>query len=223
MDKQSLSALVKDWGYRMLPPPHPRSLGHGGLVVAVRKEPTGLHFDPERLHLRLVDATGRAKWTTVSRLSPLEGTRRLCPGIVSLHDRSGRRVDFFAFGGSVEPSSPADQTVVVLRSPAPVLELTAQKETVADQLADETELLMAEAEAKWGPDEAGFERRLAGVGPLEFYLAVLHTILGRYQPDDILCTAYHDLCAALEQEKEWLVAERFWPAKPRQVEELLAA
>lgn len=222
MDEQSLLALVKDWGYRVLPPPHPHSLGYSGLVVAVRKEPTGLHFDPERLHLRLVDHTGRARWTTVSRLSPLEGTRRLCPGMISLHDRSGKRVDFFAFGGLVESSSLADQTVMVLRSPSPLLELTAQKETVADQLADETELLVAEAEAKWGPDEAGFERRLAGVEPLEFYLAVLHTVLDRYQPDDVLCAAYHDLCAALEGEKEWLVGERSWPARPRQVEELLA-
>lgn len=222
MSEQSLLELMKDWGYYPLARPHPDSPGYGGLLVAIRKEPTGKHFDAQALHLRLRDEYGGARWRTLSWLSPLEDTGHICPGMVTLQDRSGKQVEFFTFGGSLEVTSGPGEMVYSLRSPAPVLELNAQEETVSDQLAAETEELLGRIEVKWGKDEKGFSRRLAKVDALQFYLATLASILHRYAQVRILEKAHHDLFATLRGEREWLVEKHLWPAKPLVLENLLA-
>jgi len=97
-------------------------------------------------------------------------------------------------------TSRVEEMVYSLRSPAPVLELTAQEETVSDQLAAETEELLGRIEVKWGKDENGFNRRLAKVDALQFYLSTLASILYRYEQGHILEKAHHDLFAALRRE-----------------------
>jgi hypothetical protein len=223
MGEQSVLELVKDWGYYPLPQSHPDSPGYSGLLVAIREQPTGKHFDPETLHLRLRDEHGLARWRTLSWLTPLEaGTSHACPGLVTLRDRSGKRVDFFVFGGTLEPVSGPGEMVYVLRSPAPVLELTAHDETVADQLASETESLMGEMEEGWGLDEQGYERRLAAAEPLQFYLGAVQAILLHYERAQVLEEAYHQLYDWLRREKEWLIEQDRWPAQPHTLEHLLA-
>jgi hypothetical protein len=116
---------MKDWGYYTLEKPHPGSPGYTGLVVAIRKQPTVKHFDPETVHLCRRDDYGLPKGTTVSLISPLaEETGTVCPGIIRLRDRTGREVDFYTFGGSLETAVRSGEMVVVVRSPAPILELT---------------------------------------------------------------------------------------------------
>ena len=222
MNEQRVVELIKNWGYYTLPKPHPDSLGHSGLLVAIRKESTGKHFDPQTLHLRLRDEYSGVRWRALSWLSPLEGPGHVCPGIVTLQDRSGKQVEFFTFGGSLEVTLEPEKMVYSLRSPAPVLELTAPKETVPDQLAAETEELLGRIEVKWGTDEKGFSQRLAEVDSLQFYLATLGSILHHYEQAHILEETYHELFAALQREREWLVEKHLWPAKPSVLEDLLA-
>jgi hypothetical protein len=222
LSEQSHLELMKDWGYYPLAGPHPDSPGYGGLLVAIRKEPTGKHFDAQTLHLRLRDEYGQASWRTLSWLSSLEDIAHVCPGMITLQDRSGKQVEFFAFGGSLEMTSGVEEMIYSLRSPAPVLELTAHEETASDQLAAETEELLAKIEVKWGKDEKGFNRRLAEVDALQFYLSTLASILHRYEQVHILETAHHDLFTTLRREREWLVEKHLWPDKPLALEDLLA-
>jgi hypothetical protein len=220
--EQSVFELMKNWGYYPLAKSHPESLGYTGLLVAIRHEPTGKHFDPQALHLHLRDESCSAKWRTLSWLSPLEGTGHVCPGAVTLEDRSGKEIQFFTFGGSLEMTSGSGEMVYSLQSPAPVLELVAPEETIPDQLAAETEELLGRIEVKWGEDEEGFRRRLAEVDPLQFYIATLGSILHHYEQIHILEEAYHELVAALRQEREWLIEKHLWPAKSLALEDLLA-
>ena len=222
MNEQSVLELMKSWGYHPLAKPHPGSPGHTGLLVAIRKEPTDKHFDPQTLHLRLRDEYGGAGWKTLSWLSPLEGSGHVCPGTVTLKDRSGRQIEFFTFGGSLEMTSGPGEMAYSLRSPAPVLELTAHEETVPDQLAAEAEELLARIEVKWGTDEKGFNRQLAEVDPLQFYLSALASIVNHYEQVQVLEEAYHELSLALCREREWLVEKSLWLAKPLALEDLLA-
>jgi hypothetical protein len=222
MNEQSVFELMKNWGYYPLAKPHPGSPGHTGLLVAIRKEPTGKHFDPQMLHLRLRDEYGGAEWKTLSWLSPLEGVGHACPGTITLQDRLGKLVEFFTFGGSLGMTSGPGEMIYSLHSPAPVLELTAQEETFPDQLAIETEEQLGKIEVKWGKDEKGFSRRLAEVDSLQFYLATLGSILRHYEQVDILEKAHREFFAALRREREWLVQKRLWPAKPLALEDLLA-
>jgi hypothetical protein len=222
MNEQSVFDLIKDWGYYPLAKSHPDSLGHTGLLVAIRKEPTGKHFDPQTLHLRLRDEYGGAGWKTLSWLSPLEGVGHACPGMITLRDQPGNLVEFFTFGGSLEMTLGPGEMIYSLRSPAPVLEVTAPEETVPDQLAAEVEGLLARIEVKWRKDEKGFNRRLAEVDSLQFYLSALASILNRYEQVHVLEEAHHEFFVALRREKEWLIEKLLWPAKPLALEILLA-
>jgi hypothetical protein len=222
VSEQSVLELMKNWGYYSLAKPHPDSPGHSGLLAAIREEPTGKHFDVQKLHLRLRDEYGRAKSRTFIWISPLEGAGHVCPGTVTLEDRLGKQVEFFTFGGSLEMTLGSGEVVYSLRSPAPVLDLTMPEETVPDQLASETEELLGRIGAKWEEDEGGFSQRLAEVDSLQFYLAALGSILHHYQQAHVLEESHHEFIAVLRREREWLIEKSLWPAKSLVLEDLLA-
>jgi hypothetical protein len=135
MDERAVLEVVRDLGYQLLPQTHRHSPGGSGLLVAIRREPTGKHYDPTTMHLRLRDVHGMAKQRSLSLLSPGPDSDRVCPGRVILSDRLDKGVEFFAFGGSLEVIPAPDAQVYVLHSPAPILALVAEEETVADLLA----------------------------------------------------------------------------------------
>jgi hypothetical protein len=222
MSGGSVLELMKDWGYYPMAKPHPDSPGYEGLLVAIRREPTGTHFDPQAMHLRLRDEYGLASWRTLSWLSPFESSGRVCPGMVTLHDWSDKRVYFFTFGGSLEPTPGVDVMVYELRSPAPVLEFSGRDETVPHQLGSEMEELLGEIEITWGADEKGFSRRLAETEPLDFYLSTLRSILQRCEHNYAMEEVYHDLHDALQREKKRLVENGQWRVEPPLLESLLA-
>jgi len=222
MDGGSLLGPTMDWGYYLLPQSHRDSPGYAGVLIVIREQPTGKHFDPKTLYLPVRDVEGVAKWTKLSWSSPPTDSNHVCPGRVILSDRFDKRVEFFTFGGSLEVTSGSGEMVCSLHSPAPVLELVAQQETIPDQLASETEALMGKIRAKWELDDRGFNQRLAEVNPLQFYLATLQSILLQYKHTPTLAEVYHELRDALLREKEWLVAKDLWPVDSLRLEDLLA-
>ena len=227
MEEQSILHLMENWGYYLLPQSHPDSPGYTGLLVAIRKQPTEKHFDPKTMRLRLRDKYDQAKWTTLGLHSPQElpikASIHVCPGEVILRDRTDKRAIFFVFGGSLEAVSVPGETVYSIRSPAPILKLTDDPESVPDQLASETEALIGELEVKWGANEEGFARRLAQVEPFQFYLATLQAILTRYERDHhILEETFHEFYLALRHEKGRLMERGQWPATLPTLGELLA-
>jgi hypothetical protein len=228
MEEQSILHLMENWGYYLLPKSHPDSPGYTGLLVAIRKLPTEKHFDPKTIRLRLRDEYDQARWTTLGLHSPVElpikASIHACPGEVILRDHTDKRADFFVFGGSLEAVSVPGETVYSLRSPAPILRLTDDPESVPDQVASETEALIGELRVRWGSDEEGFARRLAQVDPFQFYLATLQAILARYERDHhALQDAFHVFYLALRDEKRRLMDGGQWPAILPALEELLAS
>jgi hypothetical protein len=226
MEEQSILHLMENWGYYLLPKSHPDSPGYTGLLVAIRKKPTEKHFDPQTMRLRLRDKHNEAKWTTLGLHSPVElpikASLHACPGEVILRDRTDKRANFFVFGGSLEAVSVPSETVYSLRSPAPILQLTDDPETVPDQLASETQALIGELQVRWGSDEEGFARRLAQVDPLQFYVATLETILAHYEQDHTLQETFHEFYLALRNGKGRLMERGQWPTTPPRLEALLA-
>jgi hypothetical protein len=220
-NEQSISKIMEHWGYYLLSPSHRHSPGYSGLLVAIRKQPTGKHYDPKTLRLPLGDAKGTVTWRTFSWLSPAAHSSHVCPGRVILSDRFDKRIEFFTFGGSLEVTWEQGEMMCLLRSAAPILGLTLPETTIPDQLASEIESLIAEAHARWGRNDEGFSRRLAEVDPFAFYLASMHSILLRLEHVRALERTYHVLCEALHREKNWLVAEGLWPANPPMLEDLL--
>ena len=222
LDVQALSELIAGQGFALLPPSHHGSLGCSGLLVAIRKQPTSEHFDPERLILALRDDSGVHRWRTLSLLSPPLKSVRVCPGRMILEDRFEKRLEFFTFGGTLDVITRLGEMQCFIRSPVPILELVAEKETVVEHLASEAESLWAEIRARWGIDDDGFERRLAQVAPLQLYTATLHSILSRWESAPVLEQTYHESWEVLCHEKQWLVAQGLWPSTPLTLELLLA-
>jgi len=222
MNEQSIVHRMEHWGYYLLPRSHPHSPGYTGLLVAIRKTPTKAHFDPKSMRLRLRDKDSIASWTTLRVKTPHRGSRHLCPGRVVLRDRMDKQVEFFAFGGSLEAASVPGETVYSLRSPAPILEITNRLESIPDQLASETEVMIGELQARWEANDEEFARRLAQVDPLQFYLASLHSILVRYKQSSTLQRSFPGFYVVLLEETEWLAEAGQWPVAPPRLEELLA-
>jgi hypothetical protein len=160
---------------------------------------------------------------SLSLLSPGPDSDYVCPGRVFLSDRFDKRVEFFTFGGSLEVIPAPDAQVYALRSPVPVLALVTAEETIANQLTTETESLLAKIEVKWGHDEDGFNQRLAEIGPLQFYVGILHSLLEQHEHCRPPAETYHELCSVLRHEKSWLDGQKLWPAEPPMLEDLLAS
>jgi len=220
MDEQSILRRMEYWGYYLLPKSHPNSLGYTGLVVPIRETPTGEHYDPESIHLRIIEKDKDMYWATFRLKVLFQKSRNIGPGQVTLRDRTDNRVKFFTFGGLLEAVSVPGETVYSLRSPAPILDLNGSLESVADQLAFETEAMIAKQDARWGLNERGFLRRLAEADPFEFYLATLYSILQHYEQYSALRMSFRHFYAALLREKKWLLEADQWPLIPRELNQL---
>jgi hypothetical protein len=222
MDKDSILTAVEGWGYRAFPRPDDGDFGYGRLLVAIRQQPTQHHFDPERLRFRLRDPQGEVRWRTASWRTPVNESGGICAGPVILTDRYDKQVEFFTFGGSVDSFAGVHTLVYAFRSPAPILEFTSPEETVSDQLACEAEGILAELEERWEEQyDKGFAERLTEIEPTTLYVAILNTVLLRYQGAPALQEAFRTLYAALEKEKRHLSMHGLWPEHPTRVQDLL--
>lgn len=218
---EGIASAVERWGYRAFPREE-GDFGYGRLLVAIRKEPTERHFDPEKVRFRLRDASGDVRRRTASWRVPVEESGRLLPGSAALKDRHGKEVEFFTFGGTVDHAKTESAVVYVFDSPAPILEFAAAEETVSDQFAYEAEGTLGELEEqydeRWG---RGFDHRLAEIEPLSLYIAILDAILSRYEKAPCLEKAFHTLYDALSLEKRMLQAADAWPKSSPELQELV--
>jgi hypothetical protein len=222
MNEESMATAVEGWGYRTFPRPEGGDFGYSRLLVAIRKQPTHHHFDPHRLHFCLRGASGKVRLRTATLDVPVEESGRVCPGPVSLFDRAEREVEFFTFGATVEVVSNPSALFYAFHSPAPILELTSPGETIVDQLAYEAQGVLARMEERWDERyDSGFAERLTEIAPDSLYVAILDSILLRYQAAPALQRAFPVLYAALEKEKKHLVTVDLWPEHPPQMEDLV--
>jgi hypothetical protein len=211
---------IDHWGYLLLPQPYPDCLGHGGLLVAIRARPTQQHFDPESVRVRFLEPPDTARWATLRLHTPVAGARSVFPGRIILTDHRAKDVEFFAFGGTLEVAAEPMQAVIQIRSPAPVLEITGDTESVTDQLASQAEVVIAELQAGWVMREEGFVRRVAELDPAVFYAMIVQAILQRYERARTLLLGERRLQTVLLKERENRKVVGRWPANLPGVDQL---
>jgi hypothetical protein len=140
---------------------------------------------------------------------PVDESGRLVAGSVVLTDRREKEVEFFNFGGTVERITTESALVYAFDSPAPILGLTAAGNTVSDQLAFETEGILGELEEQYEERYGrAFPKRLAEIDPVSLYVAIVNSILTRYEEAPRLEEAFHGLYDALREEKSRLQRRR---------------
>ena len=223
MDEQTIFRMVNTEGYHLLERLHPHCPGYSGLLVAIRKTPTKQHFDPESIGLCLSESHQKVGMVKLVLASPFSGVQQICPGRITLHDRIDKRAYFFVYGGTLEAISRDETTVYSFQSSAPILAISAGLEGVPEQLASETEAILAKMHAKWGLNDQGFMQHLVQIDPLVLYSATIRFIHNTYQKNPALRRSYHALYETLFGEKEWLIEMGKWPTTPPGLEDLLSA
>ena len=212
----SLLNKLETLGYYTLPPRHENCVGHTGLLILLWRQPPtqAVAFNPQTIHMRLLDWDGKAHWTTFKATSPFPMSRVVCPGLITIRDQAGQEARFFVFGGSLEARDEAPgEKVYSLRSSAPVLELTSEKTTVTDQLALQMETLFARLRETWNMDDEVFWHHLTKVYPFHLFVASAQEMLTRYegQPELHAHPLQQALYHALKHEKSWLQETGQWP------------
>jgi hypothetical protein len=97
-----------------------------------------------------------------------------------MHDRMGKTVEAFTFGGEMKISSDQEKTTCDITSPAPILELTGS-DSLNELLTEEVEILLAGLYAAWKDDPESMENRLQALSPLAFYAGCLFSLKGKFE------------------------------------------
>ena len=160
-----------DLGYVFFPATHDDALGYPRFDVIMHAQPTKRHFDP-------ISVTFSAKsYTHVEHLSihhPWTNSPpyKVLAGRVIIRDRQRTEVEAFTFGADLQVSSDKEQTICVFTSPVPIMHLISLQ-SIATDFADEVEDFLAQYKARLGRD---YEVRLAGIDPMQLYIACLDAI-----------------------------------------------
>ncbi|MCB0222385.1 MAG: hypothetical protein KDI02_01740 [Anaerolineae bacterium] len=195
---------IAEAGYLLLDPLHPASPGGTRLLIALRETPTEHHYDPEQIDLSRSDPDGGVAQARLTLAALTSGAWSLSSGPVVLRDRFDKRVYFFTYGGALEIYAKAEIAVCVLTSPAPIVEMSNEPGSVAEQLVTETEALLARMHANWGRDDHGYHQRLVEIEPLELYAATIFYLSETYEQNSALRRSFHHFYDMLRQEQEWL-------------------
>lgn len=220
----------RELGYYFHPRRYPHAPGHPQLDVVLRPAPTGRHFDPQEIRLKVVSRHGGVEKLTLRHPWGPAKPYRVVAGMVSVRDRKDKVVEAFTFGGDLQVTSDADGTQCVLTSSAPIIEYLLDPNThgptVTGMLLEELEALIARWHASWDhehrPDE--FDERLAATDPMTLYVACLQAL--HEQIDHVSHKAEDDLTRQfvhfLHAEIEALHEMGLWPSYVRPLGELLS-
>jgi hypothetical protein len=194
-------SMMADVGF-LLVPGRPADEGAAYLLIALRRTPTGRHFDPERVDLWTVE-DGQAAPTSVTWLSPPPLSRRHLWGSIRMSDRVRAANLFVSFGGDLTVTHSHDVRVVRFKSDAPIV-LLSEHAGPADTLGSSIAAFFATLRAAAG-ESIEIRDRALSMAPLGIYAAYLE-LTSRGQPPaiatDLATTALH---ATLRSERERLL------------------
>lgn len=171
-----------DFGYYFTPRPGPGLHAHTRLELRLRQEPSGEHFDPELVHLAVIQPAEESGLAlaelSVSHPWPQAEGYMLACGPLTAADRFGREAAAFTFGGQLRIEAGENLTRLLVDSPAPIFELTAGN-PFTELFIDEVEIVLAMRRAAWLETPGGYERRITAAEPQALYAACLLAVRAR--------------------------------------------
>jgi hypothetical protein len=174
------------------------------LLVAIRSRPTLDHFDPEVVHF-WISRVGRGARAVVDRTTALPLTTEFTWGVIQIVDRLGVSNEYLTFGGNLWAETVDEASVLVFRSPAPLLSRGGHSQTWdrgADSLAAFFARLLIRIDF-----EPGFEGRVSGASPLVRYAAFVQDTVTRYRHSERLRDEEPSLWTLLVAEEHRLMSE----------------
>lgn len=195
-------------GFYALPAPHSHSPGRSGLLVVLFREASG-HL-PQSIFLTIKDWDGEIRRVAVDAGNATAGARVFGPGAIDIYSHNEREALFFGFGGVLEAESFPGETIVTLRSTAPLLERALRGSREADLFAEEVIALFARVQAQLNLPDSGWRAALLRAGPLPLYLATLQSLLDQTEHSAALRNAHIDYYATLRHERAWYQSTGNW-------------
>jgi hypothetical protein len=220
MKQQLLLRRLETFGYYPLPRLHLNSPGYSGLLILLQKHPPERH-EPESVQLHLHEADGKFVKLRVQNDLSHAPPRLVCPGWVIIRSRQEQEATFYTFGGMLESVALPGETVLSLRSSAPVLELLPNGDNPVNQLAEEAEALLARVAARQRLVSYCLVDRLGLAGPEQVYLAVLFSLWEMDEETAVFTHHYPKFHALLLSERRYYQEAGRWPRAPYHLEALL--
>lgn len=173
------------------------------LDIHIASEPTNQHFDVLRVTLPIETKTGN-KMEKITHPWHFETEARVSAGVLVMEDRKGKKEEAFTFGGRLTIEKKDEQTMCILVSSAPILDISGATSTHM-LFIEEVEILLAESQVKY-PDREAFEKQLNKIDPLGLYLACLEALLEKYENFPQKIETQYQLLLYLHSEKHRLEA-----------------
>lgn len=213
-------------GYRFLPASYPQAIGHPKLEINILCVPSEEHFDPKIVLVPI--------FTTISSVHPHQieqlkvfhpwayhGVYQVAPGLITISDRKGKKVEAYSFGGTMTIEADENCTTCMIQSDAPIVEVARARPAVI-KLVQEVEILFAGRRVEWAEDLAAFEARLVDVPVSTLYAVILNELETRYDKAQsgkpIADREFQDI---IEGEKQHMKSAGRWPEKIPSVSEIL--
>lgn len=165
-----------DFGYILAPARRLSEPGASGIQIYLEAIPSREHFDPKIVLVSTFNERGGISHLTIEHPWSGEMEIQVCAGPFDLIDRTDKHVDGFTYGGSLHIEVSEGVTALTLESPAPILVRT--HHAMANLLAEESEILLAQRRAKV-IDEEALEQHLIEAEPLKLYRACLEALQER--------------------------------------------
>jgi hypothetical protein len=193
---EAAAADLEQWGF-LAHADLPDGAGCSHLLVAIRKQPTDRHFDPERVRYWVAQA-GRGVRAEITLDTPLPLRTAFAWGTIRIDDRFGIANEWVSCGGDLEVVNVAGTAICVFRSDAPILRRGGHSQgwdhAAANLAAFFARLTVAVTQT---PD---FEARIAATPPRALFAAFLSDLLARYRASPTLSDLHPDLRQLLATE-----------------------
>jgi len=188
------------------------------LDIYITAKPTEQHFDVLRTVFLAKTQSGEIVKLKVTHPWNHEKINKICAGFVVMEDRKGKKEEAFTFGGQLTIDRFDNQTVCVLMSPAPILEISGVT-TIHKLFIDEVEILLARMSAKF-VDYHNYEKHLINADPLTLYLSCLETLLEKFEHISNENDNYFQLLMYLHSQKHRLKAAGLFKTPPPTLDDI---
>jgi hypothetical protein len=213
-------------GYRFVAGRNPQSIGYPRLEINILCAPSERHFDPKIAQIpifTLKESVSPHKIDQLEIYHPwvYRDTYQVAPGLVTLADRKGKKVEAYTFGGKLTIDSDEYCTTCVLQSDAPIIEINHANRAIM-KLIDEVEIILAEQRANRAADIGDFEARLEKVPVSKLYMACLMELEKKVkEAQGRGGNVDRKLSELIEGEKQFMRKEGSWPENPPSFSEIL--
>ena len=215
-----------EWGYVFYPESSQNFSAYSRLDVNICATPTDLHYDPERLTVPMIRHDGAIQPTPIAH--PWRGSDhlRIGCGRIVIRDRKNKIVEAYCLGGDLEIEVSSNCTHCRLTSPVPIFRLGFERgspESLATDVVDKFEALIAIRRAQWGADDIGFQQHLTAIAPPALYAAGLQSIQSElcHMPPNLRGPHYYQTAHAVEAAIDGARQSGQWPTTPVTLDDLI--